>query len=156
MDGWMRLGNRVNEGYAELSVCLYLPDGRVACQFGRPEIEGNDTFEAGGLRSAVSTPFEHLEMGYEGELLVLEDPSVLRDPKRMFETAPRTSGSVRFDVRGVSMGVRRARLPHDRQRDERQQGAGPVGRLVRGDLDDPPARGEVLRRGAPAGVGRAR
>src|SRR6185437_13421575 len=25
--GWMRLGNRVNEGYAELSVCLYLPDG---------------------------------------------------------------------------------------------------------------------------------
>ncbi len=21
--GWMRLGNRVNEGYAELSVCLY-------------------------------------------------------------------------------------------------------------------------------------
>ena len=25
---WMRLGNRVNEGYAELSVCIYLPDGR--------------------------------------------------------------------------------------------------------------------------------
>ena len=36
MGGWMRLGNRVNEGYAELSVCLYLPDGRVACQFQRP------------------------------------------------------------------------------------------------------------------------
>ena len=37
--GWMRLGNRVNEGYAELSVCLYLPDGRIACQFQRPPIE---------------------------------------------------------------------------------------------------------------------
>ena len=37
--GWMRLGNRVNEGYAELSVCLYLPDGRIACQFQRPAIE---------------------------------------------------------------------------------------------------------------------
>ena len=34
--GWMRLGNRANEGYAELSVCLYLPDGRIACQFQRP------------------------------------------------------------------------------------------------------------------------
>ena len=33
--GWMRLGNRVNEGYSELSVCLYLPDGRIACQFQR-------------------------------------------------------------------------------------------------------------------------
>ena len=23
--GWFRLGNRVNEGYAEMTVCLYLP-----------------------------------------------------------------------------------------------------------------------------------
>ena len=102
MGGWMRLGNRVNEGYAELSVCLYLPDGRVACQFGRPAIERNDAFDAGGLRYAVSVPFERLEMSYDGELMVLDDPSVLRDPKRMFETAPRADGSVRFDVRGVS------------------------------------------------------
>jgi len=33
--GWMRLGNRVNEGHAELSVCLYLPDGRIAVAFER-------------------------------------------------------------------------------------------------------------------------
>src|ERR1700710_1693937 len=46
--GWMRLGNRINEGYAELSVCLYLPDGRVACQFQRPEIKTNAQFAAGG------------------------------------------------------------------------------------------------------------
>src|ERR1700754_4100053 len=64
--GWMRLGNRVNEGYAELSVCLYLPDGRVACQFKRPEIRGNDGFEAGGIRYEVKEPFEALEMVYEG------------------------------------------------------------------------------------------
>ena len=29
LGAWFRLGNRVNEGYAEMSVCLYLPDGRV-------------------------------------------------------------------------------------------------------------------------------
>ena len=41
--GWMRLGNRVNEGYAELAVCLYLPDGRIACNFSahQSRITGN-------------------------------------------------------------------------------------------------------------------
>ena len=40
--GWFRLGNRVNEGYAEMSVCIYLPDGSVGFMFGRPKIETND------------------------------------------------------------------------------------------------------------------
>ena len=102
MGGWMRLGNRVNEGYAELSVCLYLPDGRVACQFKRPEISTNEGFDAGGLRYGVTEPFKSLEMEYEGELLVLDDPEDLRDPKKMFDTAPRAEGHVRFDIRGVS------------------------------------------------------
>src|SRR5258708_14648397 len=31
--GWMRLRNRVNEGYPDLSVSLYLPGGPVACHF---------------------------------------------------------------------------------------------------------------------------
>ncbi|HEY3889304.1 MAG TPA: hypothetical protein VGL73_12070, partial [Caulobacteraceae bacterium] len=39
--GWFRIGNRPNEGYAEMSVCLYLPGGRVAFMFGRPKISGN-------------------------------------------------------------------------------------------------------------------
>ena len=102
MGGWMRLGNRVNEGYAELSVCLYLPDGRVACQFQRPEITSNDGFEAGGLRYAVREPFKAMEMSYEGELLLLEDPEALRDPAAMFASAPRVEGAVNFEIRGVS------------------------------------------------------
>src|SRR6185312_11010063 len=86
MGAWMRLGNRVNEGYAELSVCIYLPDGRVACQFRRPEIATNDGFDAGGLSYTVSEPFAAQRMAYEGELLVLDDPEDLRDPAKMFET----------------------------------------------------------------------
>ena len=66
--GWMRLGNRVNEGYAELSVCLYLPDGRIACQFQRPGIASNDRFNAGGLSYAVVTPLKKVSMTYDGEL----------------------------------------------------------------------------------------
>lgn len=100
--GWMRLGNRVNEGHAELSVVLYLPDGRTAVSFGRPEISTNDRFEAGGLRYTVATPFKEVAMSYAGEVMILEDPAALRDPKRMFETAERAQASVRFESTGVS------------------------------------------------------
>lgn len=99
---WMRLGNRVNEGHAELSVCSYLPDGRVACQFARPAITSNDAFEAGGLRYTVNEPIESVSMDYEGELLLLDDPSVLRDPKTMFATAPRVAGAMHLTTRAVS------------------------------------------------------
>ncbi len=98
----MRLGNRVNEGYAELSICLYLPDGRVACQFQRPAITSNDAFDAGGLSYRVDEPLAAQEMVYEGELLILDDPEALRDPKAMFASAPRADGEVRFEIRGVS------------------------------------------------------
>ena len=92
--GWMRLGNRVNEGYAELSVCLYLPDGRVACQFQRPKIKTNDGFAAGGLTYEVKQALRNVEMSYHGELLVLDDPDLLRDPERMFKQARRATAAV--------------------------------------------------------------
>jgi hypothetical protein len=100
--GWMRLGNRVNEGHAELSVCLYLPGGRVACQFGRPEIERNDRFEAGGLRYECATPFERCEMSFEGDVMVLDDPGALREPGQVFQRAPRVPARVSWTGTGVS------------------------------------------------------
>jgi hypothetical protein len=100
--GWMRLGNRVNEGYAELSVVLYLPDGRVAVQFDRPEIKTNDAFEAGGLSYRVGVPLSSVTMSYEGEVLLLDDPGALRNPGPMFKTAPRARASVEFVATGVS------------------------------------------------------
>ena len=66
--GWMRLGNRVNEGYAELSVCLYLPDGRIACQFQRPSINSNDRFDAGGLSYEVIEPLRRVSMTWISEV----------------------------------------------------------------------------------------
>ena len=50
---WFRIGNRVNEGYAEMTVCIYLPGGRVGFLYGRPEITTNDEMLAGGLEIAV-------------------------------------------------------------------------------------------------------
>jgi hypothetical protein len=85
----MRLGNRVNEGYAELSVCLYLPDGRIACQFQRPSIANNDRFDAGGLSYSVIEPLKKVSMTFDGEMLIVDDPNALRDPKALFANGAR-------------------------------------------------------------------
>ncbi|MGD9601331.1 MAG: hypothetical protein AB7O21_09630 [Gammaproteobacteria bacterium] len=82
--GWMRLGNRPNEGYAELAVCLYLADGRIACQFRRPAIADNTRFSAGGLAVQVDAPLRALTMRYTGDLMIVRDPAVFRDPKALF------------------------------------------------------------------------
>ncbi len=100
--GWMRLGNRVHEGYAELAVCLYLPDGRIACQFKRPKILDNSRFSAGGLEVTVQEPLQAITMTYRGELMLVSDPDWFRDPKTLFARAPRVSAEVQWVHKGVS------------------------------------------------------
>lgn len=99
---WSRLGNRVNEGHAELSVCIYLPNGRVACQFLRPDISTNDKHDAGGLTYNVVEPFKAVNMSYSGEAMLLDDPQILRTPKAMFKTAPRVPCSFALSSTGLS------------------------------------------------------
>jgi hypothetical protein len=99
--GWMRLGNRVNEGHAELSVCLYLPDGRIACAFARPTVTRNDRFDAGGLSYSVVEPFKAMQMNFAGDLIVVDDPDAFRHPKTLF-ALPRESGGARFSFAAES------------------------------------------------------
>ncbi|MFZ5653509.1 MAG: DUF7064 domain-containing protein [Pseudomonadota bacterium] len=100
--GWFRLGNRVNEGHAEMTNCLYLPDGSVAFMFRRPEIAHNEAFDAGGMRFAVAEPFKRLSVHYRGEVLLLRDPGEMIDPGRAFRNNPRLPCAVDIDYRGVS------------------------------------------------------
>jgi hypothetical protein len=100
--GWFRCGNRANEGYAETTVCLYLPDGRVAFMFKRPEIADNDAFDAGGIRFEVVEPFEHLKVSYSGKVVVLDDPLQMADPKKAFTENPYAECEVRIDYTRVS------------------------------------------------------
>src|SRR5690606_36630330 len=100
--GWMRLGNRVNEGHAELSVCLYLPDGRIACQFQRPSIESNDKFDAGGLSYEVMEPLKRVSMTFDGELMIVENPDDLRNPAEVFNTAPKVKSRVSWEHQAES------------------------------------------------------
>ena len=100
--GWFRLGNRVNEGYAEMSVCIYLPDGRVGFMFDRPRITSNAQMDAGGLRIDVHQPFEHLSVHYEGKVCLLDDPGEMANPREAFANNPRVPCTVDIDWRGVS------------------------------------------------------
>src|SRR5262247_2505856 len=88
MGGWVRMGNRPNEGYAEMTVCLYLPDGRVAFMFARPEIAGNDRFAAAGLGFEVRKPFVEHAIRYDGRCVMLARPLDLADPRRAFTENP--------------------------------------------------------------------
>ncbi len=99
---WFRVGNRVNEGYAEMSVCIYLPDGRVGFMFGRPKIESNDAMDAGGLRFEIVTPFEHQRVVYDGTVCLLDDPAQMADPRTAFRENPTVACTVELDWRGTS------------------------------------------------------
>ena len=88
MGGWYRLGNRVNEGYAEMTNCWYLPDGRVAFMASRPEITTNEVMDAGGLRFEIVEPLVRHRVTYEGKLCLLERPHEMADPGRAFRENP--------------------------------------------------------------------
>ncbi|WP_334144734.1 DUF7064 domain-containing protein [Rhabdothermincola sp.] len=102
LGGFFRLGNRANEGRGEMTVCLYLPDGRVAFMFQRPEVHTNDAFDAAGMRFEVVEPFEQLTVSYAGRVVLLEDPLAMADPRRAFTENPHADCEVALVYRRVS------------------------------------------------------
>src|SRR6266851_8937639 len=100
--GFIRLGNRANEGYAEMTACLYLPDGTVGFMFKRPEIADNDAFDAGGMRFDVVEPFEDLRVSYGGKVAMLERPLEMANPRQAFTQNPWVDTGVDLAYRGVS------------------------------------------------------
>ncbi|HRE02627.1 MAG TPA: hypothetical protein PLV68_15100, partial [Ilumatobacteraceae bacterium] len=107
--GWFRIGNRANEGYAEMTVCLYLPpdsteDGssarQVAFMYKRPKIDNNDAFDAGGMTWTMVTPFEELRVAYSGRVVVLDDPLQMAEPKLAFTENPHVDCEVQLTFTG--------------------------------------------------------
>jgi hypothetical protein len=102
LGGWFRIGNRANEGNAERTVCLYLPDGRVLFSFGRPSIHDNDAFDAAGLKFEVLEPTDRHRTTFEGNLLELREPRQMADPKAAYQDNPKKR--VHFDLEHVAVG----------------------------------------------------
>ena len=102
LGAFFRLGNRANEGRAEMTICVYLPDGRVGFMFKRPPIVDNDALDAGGLTWTMVRPFEELRVDYTGRLVVLDDPTEMADPKAAFTSNPYAAAEVRLTFTGQS------------------------------------------------------
>jgi hypothetical protein len=98
--GFFRVGNRVNEGRAEVTACLFLPDGRVAFTYVRPPIADNDSFDAAGLRFAVIRPLEELRVTFDGRLTLLSDPLEMAEPRTAFGANPTVACRVELDYTG--------------------------------------------------------
>ena len=88
LGGFLRIGNRANEGYAEVTLCLYLPGGEVLFNYKRPEISNNDAFDAGGMRFQTIDPLVRHRTTYEGSAVFLQDPTQMVEPGQAFRQNP--------------------------------------------------------------------
>jgi hypothetical protein len=86
--GFLRLGNRANEGYAEMTLTLFMPDGSVLFQYKRPEISNNDAMDAGGMKFEVIEGLEKLRTTYEGHAVHMTEPAQMADPRVAFKQNP--------------------------------------------------------------------
>jgi hypothetical protein len=100
--GLLRIGNRPNEGYAEVTFCLFPPGGGALFQFARAPISSNDEFAAGGMRFTIGEPTDTLHISYEGEAAFFDDARALADPGPAFRAAPRRAVRLELDATSVS------------------------------------------------------
>ena len=117
LGGFFRLGNRANEGTGEMTVCLYLPDGRVGFMYKRPEVTTNDAFDAAGMRFDVVEPFEELTVRYDGKVVLLDEPLAMADPRAAFTENP-------YDEAHVDLVYRRAADPFGGEPEESHEKPG--------------------------------
>jgi hypothetical protein len=148
LGGFVRIGNRPNEGYAEMTLCLYLPDGSAGFMFGRPRIPDNARFDAGGMRFEVRTPMREHAIRYDGTACLLERPLELLDPRAAFTGNPHVPARVELDYRALSpahggelreerdgrwVSVRRESSGQEFARGHLEQHGHATGRVVVGD-----------------------
>jgi len=94
MGGFLRIGNRANEKYAEVTLTLYRPDRTVLFNYKRPEIASNAAFDAGGMRFETLEPLVRHRTTYEGSAVFLEHPEQMSDPGQAFRENPHKKVSI--------------------------------------------------------------
>ncbi|MAI53670.1 MAG: hypothetical protein CMP96_04850 [Gammaproteobacteria bacterium] len=87
--GFVRMGNRANEGYAEVTVIVWNPDGSAYFNYKKPEIHHNEAWDAGGLKIEIIKPAELVCTRYEGTALYMADPLDMQDPGKAFKANPK-------------------------------------------------------------------
>ncbi len=114
----IRMGNRANEGHAEVTVLVYLPSGGAAFHFERADIEDNSAFDAAGLRFEIVEPFRRSRVTFDGNVRMMaqwhgtrgRQEGVLRESPQ----APAVEARVRGSRADVRPGIRRLGWIRDR------------------------------------------
>jgi hypothetical protein len=96
--GFVRIGNRVNEGHAEVTFCVFLPNGEVLVQWSKPEIDSNVGFDAAGMSFRVREPTRRLEVAYNGPAVLISDPYQMSNPGKALRGNPSVPVAMRLDV----------------------------------------------------------
>lgn len=99
--GLLRLGNRINEGHAELTYMILMADGSCLVWWRRAPITTTDVFDADGLRFEVLEPGQRLRTTFKGRALRLDDCYQLIDPGKAFRENP----MVEVDMDLVHVGI---------------------------------------------------
>ena len=86
--GFIRMGNRANEGYAEMTVIVFNADGTALFNYKKPDISDNDNWDAGGAKVEVIVPGEHIRTSYDGSLLHMAQPRDMQEPGKAFKSNP--------------------------------------------------------------------
>jgi hypothetical protein len=102
LGGFVRIGNRANEGHAEMTVIVYLPGGAALFNYKRPQISNNDAWNAGGLKVDVLVPGERIRTTYDGNVVYLQDPREMREPGEAFRNNPHRR--LRLDLLHTGVG----------------------------------------------------
>lgn len=100
--GFVRIGNRLNEGHAEMSFVLFLPNGDLLMQWGRPNIDTNDVFDAAGMRFEVIDPGRTIHITFDGEAGRIADPYEMVNPGQAMRTNPKVA--VHLDLEMTEAG----------------------------------------------------
>jgi hypothetical protein len=100
--GWFRIGNRPNQGFAEMTVCLYLPDGRAGFMHSKPQGHVDDCRSADGLSFEITEPLRRMSVHYAGPLCVMADGREMDDPKQAFQQNPRLDCTVALQFEAVA------------------------------------------------------
>jgi hypothetical protein len=102
LGGFVRIGNRPNEHYAEMTMAVYLPDHTALFMYKRPQIVDNKKFAAGGMEFTVHEPFKRLSVSYDGHAVYLAQPLDLADPKQAFTSNPFRHVQLQLEYEGLS------------------------------------------------------
>jgi len=100
--GYVRIGNRANEGHAESTMCWFLPDGRALFKFERASISDNTDFVAGALTIVPAEGDRRMHARFDGPAALLASPRLLTNAREELKAAPKVEVVLDLELEGLS------------------------------------------------------